>query len=357
MNNPGYQPLPSPHAHAAISIRGVMATVILGLLPALLFGIYQFGWPALYLLLVTVTATLATEAIVLSIAGKPLRSPLTDGSGVVTALLLAMSLPPWAPWWIGAVGGGFAALLGKQIFGGLGQNLFNPAMLARVALLISFPVEMTAWLAPRPGAAPDWLESVAITFGDGTMDAVTSASVLGHARTELARGAPMDAAMSGFEPFSAAVGHIAGSLGETSALLIAAGGVFLLLRRIITWHIPVATIGSVALVATLFHWTAPEHYPGPFFHVLSGGLVLGAFFIATDPVGAPSTARGKLLFGAGCGLLIYIIRTWGGYPEGVAFAVLIMNAATPVIDHYIRPRIYGRQHNGEPLKYPEPEER
>lgn len=356
MSTPGYHPLPSPHAHAAVSIRGVMGSVILALLPAAAFGIHQFGWPALNLLLVTLTATLVTEAACVMLAARPVRTSLTDGSGVVTALVLAMSLPPWAPWWIGAVGGLFAALLGKHVFGGLGQNLFNPAMLARVALLISFPVEMTAWHTPKAGTAPGWLEGLGITFGGSGMDAVSSASLLGHARTELARGAPMDSAISNFDAWGAAVGNMAGSLGETSALLIAAGGIFLLLRRIITWHIPVAMIGSVAVASTLLHWAAPDQYAGPVFHLLSGGLMLGAFFIATDPVGAPATAAGKLLFGAGCGLLVYIIRTWGGYPEGVAFAVLIMNAATPVIDNYIRPRIYGRNRNGRPLGAAEPEE-
>jgi len=351
MSNSGYHPLPSPHAHANISIQRVMGTVILALVPAAAFGVYQFGWPALNLLLITVTATLLTEAASLALAGKSLRTALTDGSGIVTALLLAMSLPPWAPWWVGVVGGGFAALLGKQVFGGLGQNIFNPAMLARVALLISFPVQMTAWVAPKSGTNPGWLDSLSVTFGDGAMDAVSSASLLGHARTELDRGVPMDTAISGFDAFGAALGNMAGSLGETSALLIAAGGIFLLLRRVISWHIPVAMLGSVVIVASAFHLIAPDHYVGPLVHLLSGGLMLGAFFIATDPVGAPSTGTGKLLFGAGCGLLVYVIRTWGGYPEGIAFAVLIMNAATPVIDHYIRPRIYGRRRNGQPLEY------
>lgn len=353
----GYRPLASPHAHAPLTVPRVMGTVLLALLPATLFGLYQFGWPALNLLLVTVVAGLLTEALCLRLAGRPLRPALTDGSIILTGVILALTLPPWAPWWIGAIGGAFAALVGKQVFGGIGQNLFNPAMTGRVALLIAFPLEMTTWVEPRPlfsEAAPGFVEGLAITFGGGiasfgAIDAITSATVLDQLRTELGQGGSVAVALAGHQTATGLFGTQAGSFGETSALLLLAGGLYLLARRIITWHIPVALLGSVALFAGLLHLFEPSSHAGPLFHLLSGGVILTAFFVATDPVGAPTSAAGKLLFGAGCGLLIVIIRTWGGYPEGAAFAVLLMNAATPVIDHYVRPRIYGRGRRGQPL--------
>jgi electron transport complex protein RnfD len=259
------------------------------------------------------------------------------------------------------VGGLFAALVGKQVFGGIGQNLFNPAMLARAVLLISFPLEMTQWVAPHPfgtADAPSLLHGLAITFGDSAdLDAVSGASLLGHLKTELARGHGLSASLAGpFDGYGAAIGRIRGSLAETSALLLGLGGLFLLARRITGWHTPFAMLGSVAVLSALFHAIDPERFADPLIHLLSGGLVLGALFIATDPVGAPATRRGQLLFGAGCGALTWVIRTFGGYPEGVAFAVLLMNAATPLIDHYVKPRIYGRRRDGAPLPLRTPTE-
>ena len=351
-----YIPSPSPHTHAPLSVGKVMLTVWLALLPATLYAIYLFGWPALNLLMLTVATALLTEAATLHLAGKEIRSGISDGSGLLTAWLLAMTLPPWAPWWIAVVGAVFAVVVGKQVFGGIGQNLFNPAMLGRVALLIAFPLEMTTWVSPQPlfsPAAPDFLDSLAITFIDApNIDALSGATVLGQMKTELGRGLPLSEILPGFFSLGqGAIGEMRGSLGETSGLLILVGGLFLLLRRIISWHIPFAMLGSVTVLATLMHLVEPAGYADASVHLLSGGLMLGAFFIATDPVGSPSTARGQLVFGAACGALIYIIRTWAGFPEGVAFAVLLMNAATPLIDHYMRPRIYGRGRDGNPLNY------
>jgi electron transport complex protein RnfD len=349
----------SPHAHAPVSIGRTMALVMLALVPATLFGLYQFGWPAIFLFTVTVGATVAFEALSLLAAGRPVRLTLMDGSALLTGWLLALTLPPWAPWWIGVVGGALAVLLGKQVFGGIGQNLFNPAMVARVALLISFPLEMTRWVAPAPlftGDAPGFVEGLAITFGGQSYDAMTGASILGHVRTELGQGEVLNAALTGvFDPFSALLGSVPGSLGETSALLIALGGLWLIYKRVIDWRIPVALLGTVAVLATGMSLIDPERYAAAHFHLLTGATMLAAFFIATDPVTSPVSRAGQLVFGAGIGLLIYIIRAWGGYPEGVAFAVLLMNAATPMIDHYLKPRIYGRDRRGQPLEYPEPE--
>ena len=353
---PLMQPLISgPHAHEGGSTAWIMRQVIYALLPAAAFGVWLFGWPALNLMVVTVVACLATEAATLAIAGKPTRSFLFDGSAALSGLLLAMTLPPWAPWWIGALGGVLAMLIGKQVFGGLGNNLFNPAMVARVALLISFPLEMTTWINPRPlgsADAPGFLEGLRITFaGIEHIDAVSSASILGHVKTEygVGHGLGESLASGGYDFLSAGLGTLNGSLGETSAVLVLAGGAYLLVRRIITWHIPAGMLGTVALLATVFNVIDPQHYPDAVFHLLTGGMLLGAFFIATDMVTSPSTPAGQIVFGAGCGLLVWVIRTWGGYPEGIAFAVLLMNALTPLIDHYLRPRIYGRDRKGAPL--------
>ncbi len=351
-----YVPSPSPHTHAPLSIGRIMFTVWLAMLPASLYGVWLYGWPALNLLLITTGAALASEAFGLWLAGKPISNALQDGSALVTAWLLAMTLPPWAPWWIAVVGAFFAVVVGKQVFGGIGQNLFNPAMLGRVALLIAFPVEMTTWVAPQPlfsAGTPGFLDGLAVTFGGVTnIDAISGASLLGHIKTEVGRQVPLADALNGaYSLQQAAMGQMRGSLGETSAVLIAAGGLFLLVRRIITWHVPAAMLATVAVLATIMHFIDPSRYADAGVHLFSGGLMLGAFFIATDPVGSPSTPRGQIVYAIGCGALIYVIRTWAGFPEGVAFAVLLMNAATPLIDHYLRPRIYGRERTGEPLDY------
>jgi RnfABCDGE-type electron transport complex D subunit len=344
----------SPHAHAQTSLGQVMATVMLALTPATLFGFWLYGWPAFNLWLLCLATALLAETLSLRLMGRPVRPVLFDGSALLTAWLLALSLPPWAPWWLAVIGSLFAIVVAKQVFGGLGQNLFNPAMAARVMLLISFPLEMTSWIAGTPIMtlhAPGFIDGLAITFGGvAPTDGIASASLLGQVKTDLGRGLPLEQILAGhYHPDTLAWGQRAGSLGETSALLLLAGGLVLIWRRIITWHIPVAMLVGVIVPATLASLIAPNLHPGPIFHLLSGGLMLGAFFIATDPVTSPNSASGQLVFGLGCGLLTWIIRTWGGYPEGVAFAVMIMNAATPVIDRYLKPRVYGRDRKGVAL--------
>lgn len=344
----------SPHAHAQTSVGQVMGTVMLALTPATLFGFWLYGWPAINLWVVSLGVALLAEAVSLKIMGRPVRAALLDGSALLTAWLLALSLPPWAPWWLAAVGSLFAIVLTKQIFGGLGQNLFNPAMAARVMLLISFPLEMTTWIAPLPitsAGAPGFVEGLAITFaGVAPADGMTSATLLGHVKTELGRDILLPQALGTyFDPAAFALGQRVGSFGETSALLLLLGGLVLIARRVITWHIPLAMLAGVALPALLANWIAPDAYLAPSPHLLSGGLILAAFFIATDPVTSPNSASGQLIYGFAIGLLTWIIRTWGGYPEGVAFAVLLMNAAIPVIDRYFKPRIYGRDRKGAAL--------
>lgn len=343
----------APFVHQPVSIPRTMGLVILALVPTTLFGFWQFGWPAIWLFVATLLAALLAETLALGIAGKRVRPFLFDGSAVLTGWLLALSLPPWAPWWIGVVGALIAILVTKHVFGGIGQNLFNPAMVARVALLISFPLELTTYVAPAPlfsAGAPGPLDGLAISLGGGPSDALSGATLLSHVRTELGQGLalPQILAETG-SVWSDAVGILSGSMGETSALLILLGGLFLLAKRVITWYIPASMLGTVALLATLMHLIDPGHYPGPLFHLFSGATLLGAFFIATDPVTSPVSRRGQILFGFGCGALVYVIRTWAGYPEGVAFAVILMNAATPLIDHYVRPRVFGRDRRGQPL--------
>jgi RnfABCDGE-type electron transport complex D subunit len=344
----------APHAHAPVSVGGIMATVMLALTPATLFGFWLYGWPAINLWVVCLGVALLAEAASLRLMGRAVRPALLDGSGLLTAWLLALSLPPWAPWWLAAVGSLFAIVAGKQVFGGLGQNLFNPAMAARVMLLISFPLEMTTWVLPQPltaAASPGFLQGLAITFAGMTPpDGVTSASLLGQVKTDLGRGLGLDSILAqAWQPQAMVTGQRAGSLGETGGLLLLAGGLALIWRRVITWHIPFAMLAGALLPALLAHAMAPERFAGLDLHLFSGGLILGAFFIATDPVSSPNAASGQLVFGFACGLLTWLIRSFGGYPEGVAFAVMLMNAATPVIDRYFKPRIYGRDRKGGSL--------
>ncbi len=347
--------MPGPFAHAHTSVGRTMGLVMLALTPGTLVGLWQFGWPAINLFIVTTVTVVIVEAASLYLAGRPVRAHLLDGSALVTGWLLSLTLPPWAPWWIGVVGGVIAIVIAKQVFGGLGQNLFNPAMVARVALLISFPVPMTTFVAPTPllsADAPGFLGGLAITFGGQEFDAMTSATVLGQVRTDLSAGMTLlDILPSTYQLSQAAIGTIAGSLGETSAALILLGGLFLIAKGVITWHIPLAMLAAITVFATGMHLVDPQQFLNPGYHLLSGATMLAAFFIATDPVTAPVSSRGRLLYGLGCGLLVYVIRTWSSYPEGAAFAVLLMNACTPLIDHYVRPRIYGRDRRGEPLSY------
>jgi electron transport complex protein RnfD len=346
-------PLSGPHTHKNADVNTVMRTVMLALAPATVFGLYQFGWPAVNLFFITIITSILVEIGCLILANKSIGNHVADGSAILTGWLLAMSLPPWAPWWIGVLGGFIAIGVGKHVFGGIGQNVFNPAMLARVALLISFPLEMTTWVQSKSfftEGAPDFLQGLSITFfGIADIDSVSSASLLGHVKTEFTLGHSFATAVGQtYDPLVAGLGFINGSLGETSALLLLAGGVYLLIKNIISWHIPVAMLFTVIILSSVFSLIDPARYPDPIFHTLTGGLIFAAFFIATDPVTSPSTKTGQILFGAGCGAVTFVIRSWGGYPEGIGFAVLIMNALAPLIDHYVRPRIYGRTLRGEP---------
>jgi len=344
----------SPHVHGGDSIRLTMLTVILALLPASAVSVYLFGWLAVDLIVTAMLCCMAAEALWLRWAGRDVRRAL-DGSAALTGLLLALTLPAATPWWMVVLGSLFAIVLGKQVYGGLGFNPFNPALAARVILLISFPLQMTSWLVPMPvGGQPldlyDW-HTCWVLFTQGpaalgtALDAVTMASPLGHVKTEWTRGIGVAEALAGYHYsyLDAFLGREAGSLGETSALALLVGGMYLLARHTITWHIPFSYLATVAGLAAVFSAIEPQHFAPPMFHLLAGGLMLCAFFMATDPVSSPVTPAGRIVFGIGCGVLTWCIRSFGGYPEGAMFSVLLMNCAVPLIDHYCRPRVYGHR--------------
>ncbi len=346
----------SPHAHGGDSIRMTMMTVIIALIPATMVSVYLFGWLAVLLILACMLSCLLTEAICLKLMGRSLNT-LLDNSAALTGLFLALTLPAAIPWWMAVLGSVFAIVLGKQVYGGLGYNLFNPALSARVILLISFPLAMTSWLIPMhvgPSALDMYDFSVSLDFFlfgpdalKSGLDAITMASPLGHVKTEWTQGIGVAEALKAYHYsyLDAFLGREAGSIGETSALALLIGGIYLLARHTITWHIPVAYIGTVLLLAAIFSVGSPEHFASPMFHLFAGGLILCAFFMATDPVSSPVTPLGQIVFGIGCGVLTWSIRSFGGYPEGAMFAVVLMNCAVPLIDHYCRPPVYG--HGGK----------
>lgn len=353
------QPVASPHAHGGNSVTRTMLRVQLALVPATLYGFWLFGWPSFFLWLLTILSCLGFEAMSLKMMGVTrIKATLFDGSALLTGWLLAMTLPPWAPWWVAVVGGFIAIVIGKQVFGGVGQNVFNPAMVARVALLVSFPVPLTQWVHPLPLttlAAPDFIDGLRIFLTSLSQpDAMASASLLGFSKTELSRGIDLLHSLAGeHAPVLSWIGARSGSFGESASLLILGGGLYLLATGVITWHTPLAVLTGLALPAAIGHAVDPAHYLGVSAHLLSGAAMLGAFFIATDYVTSPNTAAGQIVFGLGIGFLTWIIRTYGGYPEGMAFAVLLMNALTPVFDRFVKPRILGRDRRGKALDIPE----
>ena len=316
---------PSPHFRSRMTIESAMYGVILALLPGIAVGIYYFGPNALRVLFLSVLGCLFFEGVALKLRGKDL-APLRDGSALLTGILLAMNVPAGLPSWMVLVGAGVAIGLGKQVYGGLGYNPFNPALVARIFLLISYPVAMTSWPEPKP-----------FSF---YLDAVTKATPLGNMKTTvMMTGKLTESVDVGFvKPL---LGNVGGSLGEISAVALLIGGIYMLVRKIITWHIPVSFLGTVFVLTGIAWLVNPERYASPLFHIVAGGLMLGAWFMATDYVTSPVTGKGMIIFGVGCGILTVAIRLFGGYPEGVAFAILLMNGATPIIDRYTRPRIFG----------------
>lgn len=335
----------SPYITDAPSVSIIMLKVLLALVP----GIFAYAWIygggiIITLTLATVTALLA-EAAMLKLRQRPVKPHLMDLSAVVTAWLLALALPPLAPWWLVVVGTLFAIVIAKQLYGGLGYNPFNPAMIGYAVLLISFPIIMTKWPAPLMLAETKlgFLDQLQYIFGHilpagVQVDAVTSATPLDYLKTQR---------MLNHEISSITQAPIFGVLGAkggeivTGAYLL--GGLYLVQQRIISWHLPTAFLAALTAISFIFYAVNPAHYANPLFHLMSGASLLCAFFIITDPISGPTTPKGKLYFAAAAGVLTYLIRTYGGYPDGVAFAVLIMNMCVPLIDAHTQPRVFGHK--------------
>jgi electron transport complex protein RnfD len=303
----------SPHLHKGESVSRIMWRVVLSLIPSGVAGVFIFGKDVFWIILLGIITAIITEGLLQALSKK--KVTVLDGSAVLTGLLLSYNLPPKVPLWLPVVGAFFAIAIGKQVFGGLGQNIFNPALVGRVFLLASWPKYMTTFSQPL------------------RYDAVTAATPL----TLLKDAKPL----GDISYLKLILGARGGCIGEVCILALLLGAIFLLVKGYISWHIPLPYISTVGLFTYVFGGTNGLFNGDWLFHILSGGLVLGAFFMATDYVTSPLTYKGQIIFGIGCGLLTGIIRLWGGYPEGVSYAILMMNAATPIIDRYTKNRIYG----------------
>lgn len=321
---------PSPHLHGPETTRKLMYGVVIALLPALFTSIFFFGTGAI---IVTATSVASCVLFEYLIQRFMLRKPVsvTDGSAIVTGMLLAFNLPSNIPLFIIVIGSFVSIAIAKMTFGGLGNNPFNPALVGRVFLLISFPVQMTSWPLPKG-------------FATGYTDAVTGATPLAILKEGIKNGENLSSLMGKIpDTLSLLLGKMGGSLGEVSALALLIGFAYLLWKKIITWHIPVAVVGSIALFTGILHMINPGIYASPLFHLLAGGVMIGAIFMATDYVTSPMNPKAMLIYGIGIGVLTVVIRVWGAYPEGVSFAILIMNAFVPLMNAYIKPKRFGEE--------------
>ncbi|GEA06206.1 electron transport complex subunit D [Alteromonas sp. KUL42] len=345
----------SPHQRVKRDTGQVMRLVIYAMLPGMLAQSVIFGWGMLIQATIAVVSALVIEGIILFLRKRPIERTLTDYSAVLTGLLIAISIPPTLPWWMTVIGVFFAIAVAKQVYGGLGFNLFNPAMIAYVVLLISFPAAMSLWLPPASHASvsPDFFDSLSLIFTGFTTsgydvtqlktiaDGVTMATPLDTVKTGLTQGVTYTESL--MKPvFDGGVFDAAGAGWGIVSLAYLLGGLVLVKTRVISWHIPGGMLVSVALCAALLHLIDGDYYGSPLFHLLNGAVMVGAFFIATDPVSASTTPKGRIIFGAAIGFWVVIIRTFGGYPDAIAFAVIIMNMCVPLIDYYTRPRVYGK---------------
>ncbi len=321
---------PSPHVHSGDSVPKNMYGVIIALVPALLASLWYFGLGALIVTLTAVAACVLFEWIIQKYLMKTTPS-ISDGSAAVTGLLLAFNLPTNIPVGLIIIGAAVAIGIGKMSFGGIGNNPFNPALVGRVFLLISFPVQMTSWPVP-------------VESRFQYLDATTGATPLSVIKEGLASGSSVSELMSEIPSYlNLFMGNMGGSAGEVAGIALVLGGIYLLWRKIITWHIPVSVIASIAIFTGILNIISPENYTGPLFHILTGGVLLGAFFMATDYVSSPMSRKGMILYGAGIGVITVLIRVYGSYPEGVSFAILIMNAFVPLIDRYMKPKRFGEK--------------
>lgn len=335
----------SPFITKPVSVSRIMLNVLLALVPGIALYVWFYG-PAILISLALASITaLGVEALMLKIQNKPVAFFLKDNTALLTAWLLALSIPPLAPWWLVVVGTAFAISISKHLYGGMGNNPFNPAMIGYAVLIISFPVHMTHWLTPNG------LGEIAFSFTDQLnyifrevlpngvkLDAVTMATPLDTLKTQLHLSGSISDILD-----MPIYGHLAGIGSEWVAVGFLLGGLYLLAQRIISWHLPVAYLTTLFAIAALFHLLDPAHYVQPGFHLFSGAAMLGAFFILTDPVTSPTTPRGKLIFAMGAALLTYLIRTFGGFPDGMAFATLLMNICVPLIDAWTQPKVFGKK--------------
>ncbi len=329
MNNQILTVSPSPHVYSKNSVNKIMYGVIIAMLPALAVSILYFGLSAILVTLISVFSCLAFEFLIQKFILKT-KTTITDGSAVITGMLLAFNVPSNLPFWMIMVGALIAIGVAKMPYGGLGNNPFNPALVGRVFLLISFPVDMTSW--PKPSL-----------FNMNILDAQTGATPLAVIKEGVKNGQQVSDLMSTLPSyFDMFIGQIGGSLGEVSALAIIIGGIYMLYKKIISWHIPVAMLGSMVIFAGILNIINPEMYADPMFHILTGGAMLGAFFMATDMVTSPMHPTSMIIFGVGIGILTILIRVFGAYPEGVSFAILIMNAFVPLLNK-IKPKRFGEK--------------
>lgn len=315
---------PSPHLHDGSSVKKIMYSVVIALAPALIWSFFVFGLSAVLVTLVSVASCVLFEWLIQKYILK-VTPTINDGSAILTGILLSMNLPATLPFWIVIIGALIAIGVAKMSFGGLGQNPFNPALVGRVFLLISFPVQMTTW--------PQNLRAT---------DAISGATPLSLIKEGLKSGESASEMMKKLPDYGdLLLGNIGGSLGEISALLLLIGFAFLLIRKVITWHIPVSVIGSVFIFTGIIWLINPEQNIDPLYHILTGGVMLGAIYMATDMVTSPMSKTGQIIFGIGIGIITVCIRLWGAYPEGISFAILVMNAFTPLINNYIKPKHFG----------------
>lgn len=319
----------SPHLQTGESVKKMMYHVVIALIPALLLSFYVFGLGAIIVTVVAIASCLLFEFLIQKYLMK-INTTIDDGSAVLTGLLIALNVPSGLPIWMVIIGGFVAIAIGKLSFGGLGANIFNPALVARVFLLISFPVHMTQW----PKAFENRMQLT---------DATTGATPLGLIKEGMRDGsANINDLLDSLPAYSDMLwGFIGGSIGEISAFALILGGIYLLWRKVITWHIPISMLLSIAAFSGIMWLVDPTQYADPLFHLLTGGIMLGAFYMATDLVTSPMSNKGKIIFGVGIGILTMVIRYFGAYPEGVSFAILIMNAFVPLIDKYVKTTKFG----------------
>ena len=320
----------SPHVHGDSSVKKIMYTVVIAMVPAMLVSVYFFGLDALRVLVISSLSCLFFEWLIQKYL---IKGPVTifDGSALITGILLAFNVPSNLPTWIIIVGAFVAIGMAKMSFGGLGKNPFNPALVGRIFLLISFPVQMTSWPEPK------------MLFGSmaSQPDAMGGATPLGFLKEGLKNSTVPELMSKMPDLMMDFIGFIGGSLGEVSVVALLLGAIYMLIKKVITWQIPFAYIGSVVVFTGILWLIDPDMYVNPVFHLLTGGLILGAFFMATDMVSSPISPWGQIVFGIGCGVITILIRIWGAYPEGVSFAILIMNAFTPLLNRWLKPKLFG----------------